>query len=127
MYSHIIKRLVSSNYSSKATAAGAGRERWLEEWTSARGKAVRLEALVHHYKSLGEAGCSSPQDMKIASDRTRRHLSGPSGSAEIRNLNGEELEVNKCWIDPLEVKIVNQATLRSLRGGLKQARLDVAI
>ena len=73
------------------TAGSAGWELKVREWTRMKETVIRLDVLVKLYRILSDLGASSLLDERLAGDRTRRHLSGPSSRTEIeskRRMNG---------------------------------------
>ena len=88
---------------------------------------AKLEVLVKLHKVLWALGASSLLDERLAGDRTRRHLSGPSSRIEIeskRQVNGRFDGV--CWRRAADVRRVLEANMSSLRGGLRKARVEAA-
>ena len=65
------------------TAEIAGGDKRIREWTRMKETVIRLEVLVKLYGILLNLGASSLLDERLAGDRTRRHLSGPSSRTEI--------------------------------------------
>ena len=116
---------MSKLFTSTAEAAGSD-SRWCK-WTAARHKVIKLEELVKFYTSLRRLGLAPCQEQKIASKITLRHLSGPSAVNEISEKLEEENVSEKCWRKAGDIALVNKATIRSLRGGLKKARKEAAI
>ena len=55
-----------------------------------------------------------------------RHLSGPSAANEVSEKLRKGNENEKCWRRAGDAMSVCQATVRSLRSGLKKARQEVA-
>ena len=110
-----------------STAELAGSDsRWCK-WTAARHRVIKLEELVRFYTALGRLGLTPCQEQKIASKITLRHLSGPSAVNEISEELEEENVGEKCWRKAGDVELVNKATIRSLRSGLKKARKEAAM
>ena len=73
----------SNNIIAKVTAAVAGREKCVAEWRTARDLTGRIEILLTHLKNLGAENSASSLDERLASMRTKRHLSGPSAKDEV--------------------------------------------
>ena len=100
--------------------------RW-SKWTAARERTVRLEALAKHYSSLWKLGLAPCQEEKVASQLTRRHLSGPSAIIEIKKrLENEKIE-EICWLESGDLRLVSKATSMRIRRSLKESRRDVAM
>ena len=67
------------------TAEIAGGDKRIREWTRMKETVIRLEVLVKLYRILLGLGASSLLDERLAGDRTRRHLTGPSSRPEIES------------------------------------------
>ena len=89
------------------TAGSAGWELKVREWTRMKETVAKLEVLVKLHRVLWALGASSLLDERLAGDRTRRHLSGPSSRIEIeskRQVNGRFDGV--CWRRSADVRRV---------------------
>ena len=126
--SHYLKENVlfhSKHNIAKVTAELAGRVKSVAEWRSAREQTGRLEVLLAHLKNLGSVNSASALDEKLASQRTKRHLSGPSSKYEIlQKLKSEEGD-DVCWRNICDVKLANNASIRNIRKGLAMTRKKV--
>ena len=110
----------------KVTAAIAGREKCVAEWRTARDLTGRIEILLTHLKNLGAARCASSLDERLASLRTKRHLSGPSAKNEVTMKLESGLDIEgMCWRNASDVRDANNASMRNLRKGLSVARTKV--
>ena len=99
--------------------------RW-SKWTTAMERTVRLEALAKHYTSLWKLGLAPCQEVNIASQITRRHLSGPSAVVEVnKRLEKVKLE-ETCWLESGDMRLVSRATCMKIRRSLKESRQNVA-
>ena len=87
------------------TAVLAGGDKRVKQWSGVRASVIKLEALVNLYKSMMDLGFGSTLDEKLASDRTRRHLAGPSAKYEVEKKLKEIKELKEvCWRNPQDVR-----------------------
>ena len=108
------------------TAVLAGGDKRIKQWSRVRESVIKLEVLVRLYKSLWDLGFGSTLDERLASDRTRRHLTGPSAKYEVERRLKEVSELKEvCWRNPQDVRKVIDSNLKSLKSGLRKAREEV--
>ena len=115
--------IMSNKTIARVTAAVAGREKCVAEWRTARDLTGRIEILLTHLKNLGAENSASSLDERLASMRTKRHLSGPSAKDEVAMKLDIGVRSDKvCWRNVSDVKDANTASMRNLRKGLSVAR-----
>ena len=97
-------------------------------WRAARDRAGKLEFLLLHLKNLGLNHSTTALDERIASMRTKRHLSGTSVKNEVsRIVKTEEGISEKCWRDTRILKTVNAVSIRNVRKDLRLLRKDLVM
>ena len=75
---------------------------------------------------MGSQDSATALDERLASNRTKWHLSGTSRSNEIaRKLEEEQCLENVCWRDVKDVRVANNTSISNLRKGLALARQKV--
>ena len=78
--------LISNKIISNVTAAVAGRNLSVADWTTARDQAGKLEVLLTHLKNLGKERCATALIERLAGQNTKRHLAGRSVKQEVAQI-----------------------------------------